>query len=103
MRDAGVCLTRAGLLKRGVIPLPHESSMLSRYTRPEMAAIWESQTRFKICFEIEAHAADALADVLVIPKEAAHTVWAKCPVTTCDAARTEAIGREPKHAAIASI
>jgi adenylosuccinate lyase len=35
--------------------------MISRYTRPEMAAVWEAQTRFKIWFEIEAHAADALA------------------------------------------
>ena len=50
--------------------------MISRYTRPEMAAIWEAQTRFKIWFEIEAHAADALAELGVIPKEAAKTVWA---------------------------
>ena len=47
--------------------------MISRYTRPEMAAIWEAQTRFKIWFEIEAHAADALAELGVIPKEAAKT------------------------------
>ena len=51
--------------------------MLSRYTRPEMASIWEAQTRFKIWFEIEAHAADALAELGVIPKEAAKTIWAK--------------------------
>ena len=48
--------------------------MISRYTRPEMAAIWEAQTRFKIWFEIEAHAADALAELGVIPKEAAKAV-----------------------------
>ena len=51
--------------------------MIPRYTRPEMASIWEPQTRFKIWFEIEAHAADALAELGVIPKEAAKTVWAK--------------------------
>ena len=51
--------------------------MIPRYTRPEMASIWEAQTRFKIWFEIEAHAADALAELGVIPKEAAKTIWAK--------------------------
>src|ERR671922_164628 len=45
--------------------------MIPRYTRPEMASIWEAQTRFKIWFEIEAHAADALAELGTIPKEAA--------------------------------
>jgi len=57
--------------------MSHESSMIPRYTRPEMAAIWEAQTRFKIWFEIEAHAADALAELGVIPKEAAKVVWTK--------------------------
>ena len=47
--------------------------MIPRYTRPEMASIWEPQTRFKIWFEIEAHAADALAEIGTIPKEAAKT------------------------------
>src|SRR5438045_6242394 len=42
--------------------------MIPRYTRPEMASIWEPQTRFKIWFEIEAHAADALAELGTIPK-----------------------------------
>ena len=51
--------------------------MIPRYTRPEMASIWEPQTRFKIWFEIEAHAADAQAELGIIPKEAAKTVWAK--------------------------
>ena len=51
--------------------------MIPRYTRPEMASIWEPQTRFKIWFEIEAHAADALAELGIIPKEAAKTIWAK--------------------------
>src|SRR5919108_195537 len=45
--------------------------MIPRYTRPEMASIWEAQTRFKIWFEIEAHAADALAELGTIRKEVA--------------------------------
>src|SRR6266436_2680836 len=83
-RHPCVCLTRAALLKRGVTPETSESSMISRYTRPEMASIWEAQTRFKIWFEIEAHAADALAELGVIPKEAAKTIWAKARDATFD-------------------
>ena len=64
--------------------------MISRYTRPEMAAIWEAQTRFKIWFEIEAHAADALAELGVIPKEAAKTIWAKARDVKFDVARDQA-------------
>ncbi len=45
--------------------------MIPRYSRPEMVSIWEPQTRFKIWFEIEAHACDALAEIGVIPKESA--------------------------------
>jgi adenylosuccinate lyase len=75
--------------------------MLSRYTRPEMAAIWEAQTRFKIWFEIEAHAADALAELGVIPKEAAKTVWAKARDVMFDVARIDEIERETKHDVIA--
>jgi adenylosuccinate lyase len=75
--------------------------MIPRYTRPEMAAIWEPQTRFKIWFEIEAHAADAMADLGVIPKEAARTIWAKAKDATFDVARIDAIERETKHDVIA--
>src|SRR5216683_2403266 len=98
---AAVCLTGAALLKRGVIPMSHESSMISRYTRPEMAAIWEAQTRFKIWFEIEAHAADALAELGVIPKEAARAIWAKARDAIFDVARIDEIERETKHDVIA--
>ena len=49
--------------------------MISRYARPEAAAIWSSQTKYKIWFEIEAHAADAMAELGVIPKLAAETIW----------------------------
>src|SRR5579871_3283688 len=75
--------------------------MIPRYTRPEMAAIWEPQTRFKIWFEIEAHAAEALAELGVIPKEAAKTIWAKGKNATFDVARIDEIERETKHDVIA--
>ncbi|MCO5129507.1 MAG: adenylosuccinate lyase [Xanthobacteraceae bacterium] len=75
--------------------------MIPRYTRPDMAAIWEPQTRFKIWFEIEAHAADALAELGVIPKEAAKTIWAKAKDATFDVARIDEIERETKHDVIA--
>ena len=51
--------------------------MIPRYTRLEMAAVWEPQTRFRIWFEIEAHASDAMAELGIIPKEAAYTIWEK--------------------------
>ena len=51
--------------------------MIPRYSRPEMTAIWEPQTRFRIWFEIEAHAADAMAELGIIPKEAAKNIWDK--------------------------
>ena len=75
--------------------------MIPRYSRPEMASIWEAQTRFKIWFEIEAHAADALAELGVIPKEAAKTIWAKAGDATFDVARIDEIERETKHDVIA--
>jgi adenylosuccinate lyase len=75
--------------------------MIPRYTRPEMALIWEPQTRFKIWFEIEAHAADALAELGTIPKDAAKTIWAKAKDATFDVARIDEIERETKHDVIA--
>src|SRR5580658_8518628 len=78
-----------------------ECPMIPRYTRPEMAAIWEAQTRFKIWFEIEAHAADALAELGVIPKEAAKTIWAKAKDATFNVARIDEIERETRHDVIA--
>ena len=75
--------------------------MIPRYTRPEMASIWEPQTRFRIWFEIEAHAADALANLGVIPKDAAKTIWAKAKDATFDVTRIDAIERETKHDVIA--
>ncbi|MGJ5009019.1 adenylosuccinate lyase [Bradyrhizobium oligotrophicum] len=75
--------------------------MIPRYSRPEMASIWEPQTRFKIWFEIEAHAADALAELGTIPKDAAKTIWAKAKDATFDVARIDEIERETKHDVIA--
>jgi adenylosuccinate lyase len=75
--------------------------MIPRYSRPEMASIWEAQTRFKIWFEIEAHAADAQAELGVIPKDAARTIWAKAKDVTFDIARIDEIERETKHDVLA--
>jgi len=75
--------------------------MIPRYTRPEMAAIWEPQTRFKIWFEIEAHAADALAELGTIPKDAAKAIWAKAKDATFNVDRIDEIERETKHDVIA--
>jgi adenylosuccinate lyase len=66
-----------------------------------MASIWEPQTRFKIWFEIEAHAADALAELGVIPKDAAKTIWAKAKDAVFNVARIDEIERETKHDVIA--
>ena len=75
--------------------------MIPRYTRPEMAAIWSPETRFRIWFEIEAHAADAMAELGIIPKDAAKTIWAKGKNASFDIARIEEIERETKHDVIA--
>jgi adenylosuccinate lyase len=75
--------------------------MIPRYTRPEMAAIWHPQTRFRVWFEIEAHAADAMAELGIIPKSAARTIWDKAQNATFDNARIDAIEREVKHDVVA--
>jgi len=75
--------------------------MIPRYTRKEAAEIWAPQTRFKIMFEIEAHAADAMAELGVIPKEAARVIWEKGRDAVWDAERIDEIEREVKHDVIA--
>jgi adenylosuccinate lyase len=75
--------------------------MIPRYSRPEMVAIWEPQTRFKIWFEIEAHACDALAEIGVIPKASARAIWEKAGNVTFDVARIDEIERVTKHDVIA--
>jgi adenylosuccinate lyase len=75
--------------------------MIPRYTRPEMAAIWDPQTRYRIWFEIEAHAADAMAELGVIPKAAAKAIRDEGKDAKFDVARIDAIEREVKHDVIA--
>ena len=77
--------------------------MIPRYSRPAMAAIWEPANKFRIWFEIEAHACDAQAELGVIPKEAAKDVWAKGdkPYTPERIARIDEIELETKHDVIA--
>jgi adenylosuccinate lyase len=75
--------------------------MIPRYSRPEMTAIWSPETRFRIWFEIEAHAADAMAELGIIPKDAAKKIWAKGAKAKFDIARIDAIEREVKHDVIA--
>ncbi len=75
--------------------------MIPRYTRKEMAQIWEPQTRFRIWFEIEAHATDALADLGVVPKSAAAAIWEKAKDATFDVARIDEIEAVTKHDVIA--
>jgi adenylosuccinate lyase len=75
--------------------------MIPRYTRPEMAAIWAPETRFRIWFEIEAHAASAMAELGLIPKEAAKVIWDKGSAAKFDTERIDAIEREVKHDVIA--
>ncbi len=75
--------------------------MIPRYSRPAMVAIWAPETRFRIWFEIEAHACDALAEIGVIPKAAAETIWAKGREAVFDVERIDAIERETKHDVIA--
>ena len=75
--------------------------MIPRYSRPEMVAIWDPQTRFRIWFEIEAHACDALAEIGVIPKESAKAIWERAGHVTFDVDRIDEIERVTKHDVIA--
>ncbi len=72
--------------------------MVPRYSRPDMVAIWTPEARFKIWFEIEAHATDALAELGVVPKEAAAAIWEK---GAFEVGRIDEIERETKHDVIA--
>ncbi|MEM8772922.1 MAG: adenylosuccinate lyase [Pseudomonadota bacterium] len=75
--------------------------MIPRYTRPEMAAVWSPETKFRIWFDIEAHAASRMAELGMIPKQAANTVWEKGKNAVFDVARIDEIEREVKHDVIA--
>ncbi len=75
--------------------------MIPRYSRPEMVSIWSPETKFRIWFEIEAHACDALAAIGVIPKSAAETIWEKGGSATFDVNRIDEIEAVTKHDVIA--
>src|SRR5436190_7205878 len=75
--------------------------MIPRYSRPDMVAIWSPETRFRIWFEIEAHAADAMAGLGIVPKEAAKKIWDKGKKAKFNVARIDEIERETKHDVIA--
>ncbi|CCM75795.1 adenylosuccinate lyase [Rhizobium mesoamericanum] len=75
--------------------------MIPRYSRPEMVAIWSPESKFRIWFEIEAHACDALAELGVIPKSAAKTIWERGGAATFDVARIDEIEAVTKHDVIA--
>ncbi|WP_371036509.1 adenylosuccinate lyase [Rhodosalinus sp. FB01] len=74
--------------------------MIPRYSRPEMVAVWSPESRFRIWFEIEAHACDAMAELGVIPRENAEAVW-KAKDATFDVARIDEIEAVTKHDVIA--
>ena len=74
--------------------------MIPRYSRPEMVAIWSPETKFRIWFEIEAHACDAMAELGVIPKENAEAVW-KAKDVEFDVARIDEIEAVTRHDVIA--
>lgn len=75
--------------------------MIPRYSRPEMVAIWSPETKFRIWFEIEAHACDAMAELGVIPKSSAKTIWEKGGSAKFVVEKIDAIEREVKHDVIA--
>ncbi|MGE0022908.1 MAG: adenylosuccinate lyase [Hyphomicrobium sp.] len=75
--------------------------MIPRYSRPEMASIWTPESRFRIWFEIEAHAAAAMAEIGIIPKEAAQAIWERGSKAAFDTARIDEIEAVTKHDVIA--
>ncbi|WP_455477606.1 adenylosuccinate lyase [Bartonella sp. B41] len=75
--------------------------MITRYSRPEMVAIWSQETKYRIWFEIEAHACDALAKLGIIPKEASRIIWEKGTKAKFDINRINEIESITKHDVIA--
>src|SRR5690606_41645381 len=76
-------------------------TMIPRDSRPDMAAIWSPETKFRIMFEIEAHATFALAELGVVPMSAAQTIWDKGSAATFDVARIDEIEAVTHHDVIA--
>ena len=75
--------------------------MIPRYSRPEMTAVWSPETRFRIWFEIEAYAAEAMAEIGVIPKAAANLIREKGDKARFDVARIDEIEKVTRHDVIA--
>ena len=75
--------------------------MIPRYSRPEMTAVWSPETRFRIWFEIEAYASEGMAEIGLIPKEAAKAIWEKGSKAKFDVARIDEIEKVTKHDVIA--
>ena len=75
--------------------------MIARYSRPAMTAIWSAENRYRIWFEIEAHATTALADLGIVPKEAAEAIWTRAKDAIFDVERIDEIERVTKHDVIA--
>ena len=75
--------------------------MIPRYSRPEMTAVWSPETRFRIWFEIEAYASEAMAEIGVIPKDAAKAIWEKGSNAKFDVARIDEIEKVTRHDVIA--
>ncbi len=74
--------------------------MIPRYTRPEMAAIWADQNKYRIWYLIEAHATEKLAELGVVPQSAVEAVW-KAKDVEFDVDRINEIEAEVKHDVIA--
>jgi adenylosuccinate lyase len=90
---------RRGDFATAALPNPdQEAGMIPRYARPQMSSIWEPEAKFRIWFEIEAHALDAMAELGIVPKEAARAVWER---GAFDVERIDAIEAEVKHDVIA--
>jgi adenylosuccinate lyase len=85
---------------------PDKAAMIPRYSRPDMAAIWSPENRYRIWFEIEALAAEGMARIGAIPEEAARTIREKggpklAAINAADIERIDAIERETRHDVIA--
>jgi adenylosuccinate lyase len=75
--------------------------MIPRYSRPEMTQVWSPETRFRIWFEIEAYAAEAMAEIGVIPQAAAKAIWEKGANAKFDVTRIDEIEKVTRHDVIA--
>src|SRR5579863_4259271 len=75
--------------------------MIPRYSRPEMSQVWSPETRFRIWFEIEASAAEGMAEIGLIPSSAAKAIREKGAKARFDVARIDEIEKVTKHDVIA--